>query len=75
MNLEKIDAAIAEAKRFIKTAEALKSAKKKRHDKNKNTPWGEHSTVENAHCPREQGALRRASMDLTRALADLRKSN
>lgn len=24
-------------------------------------------------CPREQGALRRASLDLTRALADLRR--
>ena len=26
-------------------------------------------------CPKEQGALRRASLDLTRALADLRRSN
>lgn len=25
-------------------------------------------------CPKEQGALRRASLDLTRALADLRRS-
>lgn len=71
MNLNKIDTAIAEAKRFIKTAEALKAAKKSRHEECKK--WTDHSTVENAHCPREQGATRRASMDLTRALADLRR--
>lgn len=75
MKIKNIDAAIAEAKRFIAHADALKSAKKKRHEQYKGTPWGEHSTVDNAHCPREQGALRRASMDLTRALADLRKPN
>lgn len=75
MNIEKIDSAIAEAQRFISTAKRLKGAKQTRHEQYKGTPWGEHSTVDNAHCPREQGALRRASMDLTRALADLRKPN
>lgn len=73
MNIEKIDGAIAEAQRFIKTAKALKAAKQKRHEQYKKS-WP-HSTVDNAHCPREQGALRRASMDLTRALADLRRPN
>ena len=75
MNLEKIDGAIAEAQRFISAAKHLKGAKQTRYEQYKNTPWGESSTVDNAHCPREQGALRRASMDLTRALADLRKPN
>ena len=69
--LGKIDTAIAEAQRFISAAKRLKGAKQTRHNECKK--WSDYSTVENANCPREQGALRRASMDLTRALADLRR--
>ncbi len=66
MNRDKLDAAVAEAKRFIERAKALP----------KPHPYksGEH-TLMHDNFPREQGAIRRASMDLTRALADLRKPN
>lgn len=47
-----------EAKRLLARMDALEAAEK--------TEAGTH--------PRESGALKRASMDLTRALADLRRS-
>lgn len=60
MKIETIDAVIGEAKRFLRAAEAFKKVeaeKKERYYLN----------------PRESGAVRRASMDLTRKLADLRQ--
>lgn len=64
MNRDKLAAAVAEAERFIKRAKALP----------KPEPYqsGNH-TFTHDYFPREQGAVRRASMDLTRALADLRR--
>lgn len=59
MHAETLDKAIAEARRFIKAAEAARPAFKERE-------WGGGGTKESA-------AARRASMDLTRALADLRR--
>lgn len=53
-----LETAVAEAKRFIERVEALKRAEANESDYNH---------------PRESGAVRRASMDLTRALADLRR--
>lgn len=67
MNLAKLTAAIIEADRFIKRAEALRDL---HLDNNAGKQAGD--IYEN---PREQGAVKRASMDLTRALADLRKPN
>lgn len=56
--------AIAAAKRFLKAADAAKA----RYAADKFKPeWDVPPT-------REGGAVRRASMDLTRALADLRKT-
>lgn len=55
---EDIETAVSEAKRFIKRAD-------------------EYAKVDDGHDwtnPRESGALRRASMDLTRALADMRRA-
>lgn len=69
MKIAKIDAAIAEAQRFIDRAKELKAAKQSSYN---SSTWA-HKTLDGQNCPREQGALRRASMDLTRALADLRK--
>ena len=46
-----------EAKRLLDRIKALRAAEK----------------ANDYACPRESGAVRRASMDLTRALADLRK--
>ena len=56
MTSQNIDEAVAEAKRFIKRAKELKEA-------NSKEGWWH---------ARESGALRRASMDLTRALAKMR---
>jgi len=57
MTSHKLDAAIAEAKRFLLRAEELK-------------PTSLHGSFYGA--PKEQGAVRRSSMDLSRAFADLR---
>jgi len=64
MNRDKLQIAVDEAKRFIARAQALPE------------PTTEERcgyTYEYDNFPREQGAIKRASMDLTRALADLRK--
>ncbi len=60
MQLEQIKLAIAEAKRFIAAAEHLLSVKA-------------HLTAYHYQLPKESGTLRRASMDLTRQLAVMRK--
>lgn len=64
MNRDKIDAAVAEARRFIKRAQALPKP---------STRVVNGHTYTDDYFPREQGAIRRASMDLTRTLADLRR--
>ena len=64
MNREKLKIAISEAERFIKRAKALP----------KPEPYTSGGyTLMNNNFPKEQGAIMRASMDLTRALADLRR--
>lgn len=60
----KLAAAVGEAKRFIARAEALPNPEAYEH--------AGHSWTRD-YFPREQGAIRRASMDLTRSLADLRR--
>ena len=57
-----IDKAIAEAKRFIERANALIEAQNGTYD-----CWG------HILASKDSGAVRRASMDLTRSLADLRR--
>jgi len=64
MNREKLAAAVAEAKRFIERAEALPNPE----------PYILHDCLlTHDYFPREQGAIKRSSMDLTRALANLRR--
>jgi len=60
-----IDRAIAEAKRFLERAKELKVAVRDPDDGKflKTYP----------SAPKEHGALRRASLDLTRALAEMRR--
>jgi hypothetical protein len=58
MNKHTIETAAAEAKRFLERVNALQAVNKS------NNEWEQ---------PKERGAVRRASMDLTRALAELRK--
>lgn len=69
MKTEEIKSAINEAKRFIKRAELLIEGRKQ---KNSYTYDGKTFTYDKS-CAKESGALRRASMDLTRQLAQMRK--
>ena len=62
MTKEKIMAALAEAERFIERANIALEAANLKGDK-----WN------SWEIPKERGALRRASMDLTRSLAEMRK--
>ena len=65
MNRTTLKAAVAEAERFIARAKALP----------KPQPYDCHGrTLMHDNFPVEQGAIKRSSMDLTRALANLRKS-
>lgn len=66
MNVKQIEAALNEAYRFVKTAEAAIQAETK-HEFYDGAEW--HPYVPTMHT----GAVRRASMDLTRSLANLRK--
>ena len=65
MDIKKIKTAVDEAKRFIKIAEQCVVAKSVTHES------GDY--IFHATAPKESGATRRASMDLTRTLAELRK--
>ncbi|HXE05179.1 MAG TPA: hypothetical protein VN579_04260 [Bryobacteraceae bacterium] len=60
MNAKTVKAAIAEAHRFLEAAKAWE----RRIGDNGSIYWA---------ASREGGAVKRASMDLTRALADMRK--
>ena len=64
MDRNKLDIAVQEARRFIERAELLPEPEP--------YEWNGHSLFHDNY-PKQQGAIRRASMDLTRALADLRK--
>lgn len=63
MNAAKVAMAVAEAERFLLRADAVRRSKEKQYGT-------EYHYVD---CPKETGAMKRASMDLTRALAELRK--
>lgn len=65
MKIEQLELAIAEAKRFIAKAELCVIARSKTH--------GSGDYIFHDHAPKESGAVRRASMDLTRQLAEMRK--
>jgi hypothetical protein len=67
MNRDKLAIAVAEAERFIKRAKALPKPEKI------DSPHSRAGFYMSDNFPKEQGAIRRASMDLTRALADLRR--
>jgi hypothetical protein len=60
MNAQKIENAMNEAYRFLAAADQWKKAEEEKRD-------GWYSL------PKQSGAVKRASMDLTRALAELRK--
>ena len=60
MNKDAVQAAVVEAQRFLRKVAELSKVESKPH--------------RNWSTPRESGAVRRASLDLTRALADLRRT-
>lgn len=64
MNRDKLKIAIAEAERFLAKAKSLPKPHK--------VEQGDWSYTVDTF-PVEQGAIKRSSMDLTRALADLRR--
>jgi len=61
-----IKKAVAEARRFLSAVDALDKAAPERFAKDRH-----HIPLDGL--PKESGAVRRASMDLTRALAEMRK--
>lgn len=63
MDRNKLRIAVEEARRFISRAEALPPP---------TAPEGDYQYLFDSF-PKEKAAIKRASMDLTRALADLRK--
>jgi len=62
MQRNRIKAAVLEAERFIQKATLFMEKEELAR-----TKWG------CGNCPRESGATRRASLDLTRALAEMRR--
>lgn len=76
MNRAEVETARAEALRFIDRCDILLVAKVERwtykdgQRELTNEPWANNWTND---APKEQGAVKRSSMDLTRALADLRR--
>jgi len=73
MNRKTVNMAVVEAKRFIKAAETLLAAEHHRYDHITRTVDKQRWTG-GSDSPKESGAARRASLDLTRALAEMRKS-
>jgi hypothetical protein len=65
MKTKQIEFAVAEAKRFIKKAEICLEARSKTH--------GSGNYIFHNLAPKESGSVRRASLDLTRQLAEMRK--
>jgi len=63
MTIETLEAAIAEAERFLAAARRLRERELPRRHGDAMFIWAS----------KESGACRRASMDLTRTLADLRQ--
>ena len=65
LTIYKIDKALAECNRFIEAAIKAKKAAMENQAGFKNTDW--------SYPRKENGTMKRASLDLTRALAELRK--
>lgn len=67
MNKDTLNAAIREAERFVKLAKVCRNNGEPYKD-----ATGRHLFT--GYPPKDSGATKRASMDLTRALADLRRA-
>jgi hypothetical protein len=77
MDLKKLNATIEEAERFLAKAKNLRAAMKREADlkklKEKEAEKESKLHIWVSSLPAENGEVRRASMDLTRSLAQLRK--
>jgi hypothetical protein len=69
MDKKKLDTAVNEAKKFLDRVKELQAEQKK----TTTYMYEGKPFISVPSCPKESGAVRRASMDLTRALADLRR--
>lgn len=69
-----LDQSIIEATRFIKAAKALRAARKTQSHNHVGRRYSNADALYRAYCSTEHAATLRASMDLTRKLADLRQS-
>lgn len=71
MTRDDVEAAVEEAERFVRRANALLKTKVPTYQSAtatyKDCPW------DGGGSPKESGAVRRASLDLTRALAHMRR--
>lgn len=76
MSPHKLEVAISEARRFLGRALLLQMADEKHRaweKQNPDKPSYENPIIDPFYGSKESGAVRRSSMDLTRALAELRK--
>jgi hypothetical protein len=69
MTPEKLEIAIEEAERFLRKAKELQTAQ----EKTTTYKLGSKTYVSIPSCPKESGAVRRASLDLSRALSEYRR--
>lgn len=67
MDRKKLATAVAEAERFLERVKSLPKPEKYE------VPGSKYNPFTRDNYPKQQGAIRRASMDLTRALAELRR--
>lgn len=67
-----IDEALIEIMRTKKALEALRKARKEVSHDASGRKYGNHEWVQMRECMKEHSAAKRASLDLTRKLADLR---
>lgn len=74
MKKDKLKIAIQEAERFLEKAKLLCELTEETRQKSGINATLNRNCFESYH-PKESGATKRASMDLTRALADYRKPN
>lgn len=75
MKAHELEATMSEAKRFLRAAEDLLARARAEQDSRIPSCFG-YITLDDAinnDCARERGAVRRASLDLTRQLSVLRK--
>lgn len=74
MGDDKLSTAIQEAERFLKRAKDLRTKRQADKVRVQQAEAAGNRYTYSDNLPKESGGVRRASMDLTRALADLRRT-